>query len=803
MTPLDPLPPGPSTHSPTDLPEALAFYAALGIPVTPGRPGDKAGYKKGWSAPGHCATVADFRLDDNIGILNGTEPTIDPGWFYHDVDIDENSDAARRIVQRLSPDTGWWYGRPSKPRSHCNFLVKGQLRTRQYRGIDGNVILELRGITQKRTHTLSVGPGSTHTSGEPIRFCEPRGAIGRVENPSDLDGAVQHAAVGIVLLQVWPASNHHNLRLAFSKVLIEHGVSPERTTAILEAVMEATGSNISDVAPAVRSTTEAMHAGAPTAGASVVVEVLGEEQGRAVLACIAKILRTSAVDAAGGVVMRGGDLTAIVNRAEEVLLSTPIYQRGGVLTRTIKLDTAIGDHHDVRREAGSTILAPVREPWLVEQMGRALRWLRVDAKGNVSPADPQAIYARTLLGRGEWRFPVLRGVVTAPTLARDGRIIETPGFDAASGLLVDITPGMFVAVPVAPTMDEAMTALARLARPFRAFPFVNDAARAVALSAMLTALVRPSLRTCPGHAGDSPTAGNGKTMLMEVPGLLATGFRPPALSQGKSDEEDEKRLSTILFAGDPVILIDNCERPVSGDFLCSMLTQEVVQARILGQSERRVLPSTALVLMTGNNLTFAGDMSRRVVVCRLDAGMERPDTRRFDFDCQAEILSCRPELVVAGLTILRAYHIAGRPERLTPMGSFNDWEWIRGALVWLGMADPADTRSSVLESDPRRDELLDVVQLWQDALGEIEVEVAEIASRGESVPAVKALYDKLVEVACRGAWNGKSVGWWLRRNQDRVVSGGRCFRHSAGRNGQRWRLAVVGGGLAAALPFEG
>ena len=45
----------------------------------------------------------------------------------------------------------------------------------------------------------------------------------------------------------------------------------------------------------------------------------------------------------------------------------------------------------------------------------------------------------------------------------------------------------------------------------------------------------------------------------ELAGLLATGCRPPALSQGKSPEEDEKRLSTVLFAGDPVIHIDNCE----------------------------------------------------------------------------------------------------------------------------------------------------------------------------------------------------------------------------------------------------
>ena len=157
----------------------------------------------------------------------------------------------------------------------------------------------------------------------------------------------------------------------------------------------------------------------------------------------------------------------------------------------------------------------------------------------------------------------------------------------------------FPPIPQTPTRDDALAALARLSHPLRAFPFVSDAAKSVALSAFLTALVRPSLRTSPLHGYDAPTAGTGKSLLAVGAGLLATGYRPPAMSQGKSDEEDEKRLSTVLFAGDPVIYIDNCERPISGDFLSSMLTEEEVQARILGFSERRLLPTKSLVLASG------------------------------------------------------------------------------------------------------------------------------------------------------------------------------------------------------------
>lgn len=499
------------------------------------------------------------------------------------------------------------------------------------------------------------------------------------------------------------------------------------------------------------------------------------------------------------VVMLGGDLTEIVDRAEKALAADPeIYQRGGVLTRPIKIDASAGASTDIRRDAGSTVLIPVKASWLVERMSRELRWFKPSAKGEHRPADPHPTYAHTLLARAEWKtIRSLRGVVTCPTLARDGRIISKSGYDAESRLLVDIKDGSFPPVPEYPSQDDARAALRRLVHPLRKFPFVSEAAKSVALSALLTALIRASLRTAPLHAFDAPTAGTGKSLLAEGAGLLATGLRPPALSQGKSDEEDEKRLATVLFAGDPVIHIDNCERPIQGDFLCTLLSQEIVQARILGLSERRVMQSTALVLVTGNNLVFAGDVCRRSVVCRLDAQEERPDTRVFDFDFHEELSAARAELVVAGLTILRAYHVAGRPVALEPMGSFTDWEWIRGALVWLGCADPADTRGTILDSDPRRDELTAVMDLWDAVFGSSPAEVSEIVARadllakeheaGQRDRAI-ALREKLTEVACKGKWSSKSVGWWLTRNKDRVIDR-RSFTANQASGRKEWRLS--------------
>lgn len=719
----------------------------------------------------------------NVGAKLGTE--IEPGKFLADVDFDW-CDGVSLFAKLLLPVTGFGFGRLGKPTSHAFFTTSTPVVSREFKDIDNAMLVELRGTK----HDGTVGkqtmlPPSIHPSGEQLTLAVDDG-IGHV---GDLPGAVCHYAIACILLKhfriLGDRPYKHNPRMAAAGFLLKDcRLSREDASAISVAVATATGNDAADAAATVRDTADRLRTRARVSGRKALAEALGEH-GKEVVDRIRSWMAPTL--GATDVVMRGGDLTSIVDKSEAALRASTIsiYQRGGLLVRPVRTDRASDDAAAVRRANGSTVISVIHESWLLEQMGQVLHWHKERANGECSVADPAPLYARTLLARAEWQFPVLRGVVRAPTLDRDGRIIEGPGFDTESGLLLDFEPGMFPPVPVDPTKGEARVALEQLADPLRGFPFGDDASRSVALAAVLTALVRSSLRTAPMHAFDAPTAGTGKSLLAEAVGLLAMGVLPPALSQGKSAEEDEKRLSTVLMAGDPVIHIDNCERPIAGDFLCSLLTQQIVQARILGLSERRVLPSTALVLASGNNLTWAGDASRRAVICRLDAGMERPDTREFDFDCHTEILAARPALVVAGLTVLCAYALADRPVKLTPMGSFADYDWIRGALVWLGCADPADTRQTILDNDPRKDELVTVMDLWAEALGDRRVEVGEITQLQDQLRLVTALQD----AACRGReWSSKSVGWWLRRHKDRVVDG-RCFRNAAtSEHRQQWWL---------------
>ena len=40
--------------------------------------------------------------------------------------------------------------------------------------------------------------------------------------------------------------------------------------------------------------------------------------------------------------------------------------------------------------------------------------------------------------------------------------------------------------------------------------------------------------------------------------------------------------------------------------------------------------------------TFKGDMTTRALVCRIDARVERPETRRFDVDLKVEVPGVAP-----------------------------------------------------------------------------------------------------------------------------------------------------------------
>jgi hypothetical protein len=477
------------------------------------------------------------------------------------------------------------------------------------------------------------------------------------------------------------------------------------------------------------------------------------------------------------ILIRPGELPRIVQEAEQALLGSgrEVYQRGGQVVRPVLAKSL---RASANRETEAWQLVPVTLPYLVEAFGCAAQFQRYDTrKRQYTPTDPPHRVVEVYLSQqGRWKLPLLTGVVNTPFLRFDGSICETAGYDPVSGLLFKPETQVFPPVPRQPARADAIAALAQLKDLIRTFPFIAPADCSVALAAMLTVLDRRSMDTAPMFAFTSPAAGTGKSLLVDFMSVLATGRLMPVLSQGKSEEEFEKRLGAALLAGDVAISIDNCEHDLGGSLLCQIMTQRQLNVRMLGYSRNVEVATSATVFATGNNLTIVGDLCRRSLMASLDAGVERPELREFGFDVLELARKRRGELVAAALTVLRAWHVArasGESVNVAALGGFVDWSRrAREPLLWLGEADPCDTAIKVRERDSTFEYLGTVLLQWKENLGSgARYTIKDVIERAINAPLFYAALMAVAASRTGGVVSNERLGRWLKRNERKIVYG--------------------------------
>jgi putative DNA primase/helicase len=231
--------------------------------------------------------------------------------------------------------------------------------------------------------------------------------------------------------------------------------------------------------------------------------------------------------------------------------------------------------------------------------------------------------------------------------------------------------------------------------------------------------------------------------------------------------------------------------------LARALTQAEYADRLLGENKMLRLPTNVLWTATGNNLTFRGDLSSRTLLCRIDSGVERPEERKFTIsNLAAHLVENRKSLVVAALTVLRAYHAAGRPacKEMKRWGGFDEWsDAIRAPLIWAGLADPYDTRANVLADDPELEMARSAFSVLQDAFGENEFLVRDVVDQCDKN---KELRNVMLGLAARrnakDQLDPRRLGSWFRRFRGRVLNNLRLLV-GAGKPGGaiRWKVSEV------------
>lgn len=91
-----------------------------------------------------------------------------------------------------------------------------------------------------------------------------------------------------------------------------------------------------------------------------------------------------------------------------------------------------------------------------------------------------------------------------------------PGYDEDTGLFFASGHTNFPTIPQYPGYDDAIAARDKLLKLISEFPFEKEEDKSVAISAILTGIVRKTLRTAPLHGFTATKMASGKSLLATV-----------------------------------------------------------------------------------------------------------------------------------------------------------------------------------------------------------------------------------------------------------------------------------------------
>lgn len=498
----------------------------------------------------------------------------------------------------------------------------------------------------------------------------------------------------------------------------------------------------------------------------------------------------------------GGQLSYNIDDAERELIAAdqPIFQYGDRLVRIARgpIVAAVG-HKSIEVLGDRTI--EMTNMSMRDELSRYIDFKLYDARSrNYRSINCPADIAEGILHRvGKWNFPVLTGIIAAPIIKSSGKLLDKVGYDKDTGLYMAPGQSVFPSIKPFPTKQDAEAALEYLMYPLREVPFADNESRSVAISGILTALHRPMLDRAPIHAFDAPTAGSGKGLVCNYISIIALGHEAPAVTSNDDPKETDKILGAKLMTGSSIILIDNVDHPISSSLLAQIMTEPVVDVRILGQSRNISVPNSFFVMINGNNLQLLRDLPRRSLKCRIDAKTENPELRVFESEDPLTVARRdRGNLVAAALTILLAFRYAASPERTgsVPLGSFVQWSReIRNALLWLGQADPVMTQSAIRSIDRQRSSHEALVASWF-ALAPAPVTIKRLIQISEEeITRTPELHDALIEIAGSRSRPGMvdvvSLGKFFGSRVDQTIAGMRIERAEMVHHQNLWKVVRV------------
>jgi hypothetical protein len=480
-----------------------------------------------------------------------------------------------------------------------------------------------------------------------------------------------------------------------------------------------------------------------------------------------------------------GDLYRVVDAAERELANRGRHYQAGGLIVSISTDPTTGDPS----------IVPISAAALTRELSEAATWERFDGNSkSLIRCDPPARHTSILFDAQQFRYlPPLAGVARQPYFREaDGELITSPGYDKQAQRFGVFNHRDFV-LP-APTLDAAKAALTLLEGLLAEFHFVSPTDKAAALSAIFTAVVRPSLPHAPAFHVRAPVFGSGKTFLCELIGAFAGPGGNAKVSYPTTSEEATKVILSLLLTSPAVIEFDDMDTDwTPHGTIKRMLTAEHITDRILGVSKTATVSTRVLMLGSGNNVGPIRDLLRRVLTIHVDPRCAAPATLSYRGNPVETVRRDRAKYVSAVLTIIEWHRRAGMPRAevdsiVTYGGAWSDF--CRHPLIWLGYPDPATALLNQVRHDPDGDALGSLMTEWYAAFGSSPTTVRKAVNFAYSTypNLLNAIRDLPVEE--RGDINRSKLGWLLRKNANRIV-GGLEFQQTEADGRPAWRVVAV------------
>ena len=497
----------------------------------------------------------------------------------------------------------------------------------------------------------------------------------------------------------------------------------------------------------------------------------------------------------------------IADDAERAIIDAglPVFHRSGALVEpsTEKVPTYGGGWTQ------TVTLRELEKARLIDLMSKATGWEKYNSREKkFLPGAPPPIGAEILLARaGNWNFQRISGVITTPTLRHDGSILSEPGYDPETQLYHAANPNLQLPrMSEKPNKDDAFAALGLLEELLTEFPFVDPRVdKAVALSALITPVIRAAMDVAPMHAIKAPEYGSGKSYLVNLVSAISTGAPCPVTTAGRDEAETDKRIDSALLKCQPIISLDNVNDVLCSDKLAVAVEQPMVTVRVLGQSKNVDIQNKACIFATGCNIAVRGDMVRRTLLCAIDPNEVSPEKRTFKRNPYQEILADRGKYIAAVMTIVRAYLAAGEPEvEFAKLVSFGAWSrFVQRPLIWLGCADPVQSIAVSEEADADRETIAEVLAAWHNSIGDEACTLKAIAARVQARDRDDGyggggftnpdLREALMNVAPNrdGSLDTKKLAGWLRKNACKIGGGMKVVQDGRDDHSQKVMWKVI------------